>query len=130
MLTLIATDKELTIQKLTSRPSGTILVQHLPVWGCVSQRTLFLFRLRKKAILVVFSLPQPQYCKDIFRSFRILFYPPFTSWNTCSLPKGACPSLLIQQSSIRSTYNLSITCHSQQHFPYNAITLFNSIHTI
>lgn len=110
------------------------LTYAVPVWGCETQRTLFLFRLQKKAIRIVFSLQKRESCKDTFRSFRILTFPSIYILETLSFTKNNMSSFntsVNHRYSLRNTSNLTIPRHStsffQKHFHYNAVKLFNNL---
>jgi hypothetical protein len=110
------------------------LTYAVPVWGCETQRTLFLFRLQKKAIRIVFSLPKHQSCKETFKSFRILTFPSIYILETLSFAKNNMSLVITPVNhcySLRNTSNLVIPRHStsffQKHFHYNAVKLFNNL---
>ncbi len=111
------------------------LAYALPIWGAENQRTLFLFKLQKDAVRIVFSLPRRHTCKDIFISSKILTFPSIYTLETLSFVRQNFSKFQTESHSFnypfRSMYNCKIPIHStsffQHHLLYNGIKLFNSL---
>lgn len=129
--------KFVSSEVLLSAYYGTIfpyLSYAVPVWGSESQRTLLLFRLQKKAIRVIFSLPRGHSCREIFRTNNILTFPSIYILETLLFVRkniSVFSSPSSNRYTLRNTNDISIPRHStsffQKQFQYNAIKLYNSL---
>lgn len=106
----------------------------VPVWGSESQRTLFLFRLQRRAIRIIFSLSRRQPCEEYFKKYQILTFPSIYILETLSFAQMHLNSFdrpNNQRYPLRNSANLSIPKHSstffKNHFVYNSVKLFNSL---
>lgn len=125
------------IDVLLSAYYGTIfphLSYAVPVWGSENQRTLFLFRLQKRAIRVIFSLPNRHSCRDVFKTYKILTFPSIYILETLLFVKQHMSLFSLPSHHrylFRQTNNISIPKHStsffKKQFRYNAIKLFNCL---
>lgn len=110
------------------------LVYALPLWGCETQRTIYLFRLQKRAIRTIFSLDRLETCKHIFKSSKILTFPSLYIFETLSFFKQNVNKFKTEQQqyhNLRLSNNVHLPVHHtaffEKHLRYNAIALFNKL---
>ncbi len=110
------------------------LTYAVPVWGSESQKTLFLFRLQRKAVRIIFSVSSKHPCKEFFRTYNILTFPSLYILETLSFAHSNMSIFNHSTNSrypLRNCFNIPVPNHSstffQKNFEYNSITLFNSL---
>lgn len=110
------------------------LVYAVPIWGSETQKTLFLFKLQKRAVRTVFSLPRRQSCREYFREFKILTLPSIYILETLNFVKKYPSKFNFSVKppyQLRNAYNFSIPKHSTSFFKknlvYNGIKFFNCL---
>ncbi len=111
------------------------LAYALPIWGAENERTLFILKLQKKAVRIMFSLPRRHSCREVFRSSGILTFPSIYILETLTFVKGNLSKFQLNCHSciypLRSVKDLKIPKHYtsffEHHLLYIGIKLFNSL---
>lgn len=106
----------------------------VPIWGGDSSKTLFLFKMQKRAIRVIFGLYKQQSCRETFINSHILTFPSIYILETLSFIKRN-PQLTssnnTQHYKLRNNLNINIPHHYtsffKKHLLYNGIQLFNAL---
>lgn len=105
------------------------------VWGHENSRTLFVFKLQKRAIRTVFKKPHKFSCKLLFQEHNILTFPCIYIFNTLVFVHKhqslfqKCSD--VHKCNLRNKAQLCIPKHKtsffKHHLEYNGVTLFNAL---